>query len=105
MKSSIKTGTRRKQKHENRLVAALRPLLGGCFGFSYPMVRTDVSKVGASAGAEVERSHREAASVQTHHVGPTGSAILHIAQVGSILQQSMASSDGNIQALQNCTLY
>lgn len=49
--------------------------------FFYPMVRTDASEVGAGAGAEVERSHREAASVQTHHVGPTGSAILHIAQV------------------------
>lgn len=45
------------------------------------MVRTDAPKVGALAGAEVERRHREAASVQTHHVGATGSAILHISQV------------------------
>lgn len=51
------------------------------FWFFYPMVRTDAAKVGAVAGAEVERGHREAASVQTHHVGPTGGAILHIAQV------------------------
>lgn len=45
------------------------------------MVGTDTAKVGSRAAAEVERGHREAASLQTHHVGAAGSAILHVAQV------------------------
>lgn len=64
------------------------------------MIRTDASKVGSSTGAEVERRHREAASLQTHHVGTTGSTILHIAQVRSIFQQSMSTSVGSIQTYQ-----
>lgn len=49
--------------------------------FLYPVVGTDASKVGSRTAAEVERGHREAASLQTHHVWTAGSAVLHIAQV------------------------
>lgn len=68
----------------------------------YPMIRTDASKVGSRTGAEVERRHREAASLQTHHVGTTGSAILHIAQVRSVLQQSMSTSVWSVETYQTC---
>lgn len=61
--------------------------------FFYPVVGTDAAKVGSWTAAEVECRHREAASLQTHHVGTAGSAILHIAQIGAILQQSMATSE------------
>ena len=63
----------------------------------YPVVGADAPKGGSRAGAEVERGHREAASLQTHHVGPAGGAVLHIAQVGAVLQQSMACSEGSIK--------
>lgn len=59
----------------------------------YPVVGTDASKVGSRAAAEVERRHREAASLQTHHVGAAGSAVLHVAQVRAVLQQSVAPPD------------
>jgi len=49
-----------------------------CF---YPMVGANASKVGSWTRAKVERCHREAASLQTHHVGTAGSAFLHITQV------------------------
>lgn len=66
----------------------------------YPVVGTDASKVGSRTGAEVERRHREAASLQTHHVGTAGGAVLHIAQVWAILQESMATSEWSIQTCQ-----
>lgn len=56
-------------------------LLRNCESFFYPVVGADASKVGSRTGAEVECRHREAASLQTHHVGTAGSAVLHIAQV------------------------
>lgn len=61
-----------------------------CF---YPMVRTDPSKVGSCTRAEVEGSHREAMSLQTHHVGTAGSAILHITKIRAVLQECMAAPE------------
>lgn len=57
------------------------------------MVGTDASEVGPRAAAEVEGRHREAAALQTHHVGTTGGAILHIAQVRAVLQEGVASPE------------
>lgn len=48
---------------------------------SHPVVGTNVSEVGTRAAAEVEGRHWEAATLQTHHVGTTGGAVLHVAQV------------------------
>lgn len=48
---------------------------------SNPVIGADASKAGACAAAEVEGGHREAASLQTHHVGAAGRAVLHVAQV------------------------
>lgn len=61
------------------------------------MVGADAPKVGPRTGAEVERRHREAAAHQTHHVGAAGSAVLHVAQIRAVLQQSVAASEGSIQ--------
>ena len=48
---------------------------------THAVVGADACGRGARAGAEVEGGDREAASLQTHHVGTTGSAVLHVAQV------------------------
>lgn len=69
--------------------------------FFYPVVGADASKAGPFAGAEVEGRHREAAAVQTHHVGAAGRSVLHVAQVGPVLQQGVAPPDGDTQASQN----
>lgn len=47
----------------------------------YPMVGADTTLPTAWAGAEVEGRGWQAAMIQAQHVGPTGSAVLHIAQV------------------------
>lgn len=47
----------------------------------YPVVGADSALPAARAGAEVEGSGWQAAMIQAQHVGPTGSAVLHVAQV------------------------
>lgn len=46
-----------------------------------PVVGADAALPTAWAGAEVEGRGWQAAMIQAQHVGPTGSAVLHIAQV------------------------
>lgn len=46
-----------------------------------PMVGADAMLPTAWAGAEVEGRGWQAAMIQAQHVGPTGCAILHVAQV------------------------
>lgn len=48
---------------------------------TYPVLGADAALPTAWAGAEVEGRGWQAAMIQAQHVGPTGSAVLHIAQV------------------------
>lgn len=45
------------------------------------MVGADAAFPAARAGAEVEGRGWQAAMIQAQHVGPTGCAVLHVAQV------------------------
>ena len=57
------------------------------------MVGACEAVAGARARAEVEGAERQAAVLQTHHVGTAGSPGLHVAQVRAVLQQGMATAD------------
>lgn len=53
---------------------------------------------GAWAGTEVEGGDGNAATVQTHHVWPTRSPVLHVTQIQAVIQHCMAASVGHTKA-------
>lgn len=66
---------------------------------THPVVGADASVPAAGAGAEVEGRGRQAAVIQAQHVGPTGCAILYVAQVRAISQLYMAAPGERVLAL------
>lgn len=61
---------------------------------SDPVVGADPGGRRAGTEAQVEGVDREAAALQTHHVGTTRSPVLHVAQVQTVVQHGMAPPAG-----------
>lgn len=57
-----------------------------------PVVGADARVRGAWAAAEVEGGDGNTATVQTHHVWPTGGPVLHVTQIQAVIQHRMAAS-------------
>lgn len=53
---------------------------------------------GARAGAEVKGRDGNAAALQTHHVWPARSPVLHVTQIQAVIQHRMATSVGQTEA-------
>ena len=63
-----------------------------------PVVGADARVRGARAGAEVKGRDGNAAALQTHHVWPARSPVLHVTQIQAVIQHRMATSVGQMEA-------